>query len=166
MVKPFDWQIRKLFHDTPTLTVSLTFCLPPAVCTSLCVLYCIPMTFKFYVILGYIKVALFNGKRADIKLNVTSFALDLVKRRSLVLKQQCVVGWTNWVQWVNRMWPWKENQTVTGWTSGLAVPVAGSAHSPWHAVSLPLPCEWPTLVFDSFRAQFFIVGMTVLTTQR
>lgn len=36
MVKPFDWQVSKLLHGTPTLTVALTFCLPLAVFLSVC----------------------------------------------------------------------------------------------------------------------------------
>lgn len=111
-----DKQAVPLFHDTSTQTVLLTFCLPPAVCVLLCVIFCIPVTIKFYVILGYRKVGLFNRERADIKLNVTSLTLDMMKI-SLVLKLWCV-----------------HYGKITGWTSGLAVAVAGSAHSPWPAV--------------------------------
>lgn len=44
---------------------------------------------------------------------------------------------------------------VTGWSGGLALPAAGSALSPWRAVSFSLLCERPTLIFDSFRVPFF-----------
>lgn len=138
----------------------MTFCLPPSVFVLVCV-YCVApntynldVSFCIFVILAYTKVTLFNIKTADLKQqNVVSYPA-----------QYTVNKWIDWAQWMNRVCPWQENQTVMAWTSGLAGPVSGSAHSPWRAVTLLLPCKQPSLVFDSFRVQLFIVVVIVLIT--
>lgn len=145
---------------SPWLFVYLQAC----ACASLCVLLCFPVAFKFLYNSGLHKGSfvqwgffLFYIYNFFVKLNTTSFVLQFNKEeRKKAVCCMCSVGQDAPTAFGEQTELGPDRKArVTGWSGGLALPAAGSALSPWRAVSFSLLCEGPTLIFDSFRVPLF-----------